>query len=147
MTDIAFHFNVADPVGYALRLLRKAYRSGAHVVVLGDKPLLTALDSVMWSDEAAEFLPHSQAAIVNTACLATSPIVLVDALRENSLHQDVLLNLQHPLPPTFAQFKRVIEIVSTEEVDRLAARNRWRFYASRGYSLSRHEAQSVSMHA
>ena len=143
MTDIAFHFNVTEPIGYTLRLLRKAYRSGAQVVVLGDTSVVNALDSLMWSSEATEFLPHCLTQSASTACLAASAVVLVDDLQTNSFYQDVLVNLQHRMPPAFAQFERVIEIVSNEEADRLAARERWRFYASRGYSMSRHEARTA----
>ena len=143
MTDIAFHFNVSEPIGYTLRLLRKAYRSGAQVVVFGDAPVVNALDGLMWSSEATEFLPHCLAQSASTACLAASPVVLVNDMQTNSFYQDVLVNLQRRMPPSFAQFARVIEIVSLEEADRLAARERWRFYASRGYSMSRHEARTA----
>ena len=33
MTDIAFHTGIGNPLDYACRLLRKAYRSGARVAV------------------------------------------------------------------------------------------------------------------
>jgi hypothetical protein len=36
MTEIAFHFNVPDKLAYSCRLLRKAYLSGARVVVTGE---------------------------------------------------------------------------------------------------------------
>ena len=59
-----------------------------------------------------------------------------------SVHHEVLLNLGHEPPAGFESFARLIEIVSTEDNDRAAARGRWKHYASRGYSIVRHEVSA-----
>ena len=50
---------------------------------------------------------------------------------------------QNPLaiamPRGFETFERLIELVSTHEADRAAARERWKGYAGRGYAIARHE--------
>ena len=38
MTEVAFHFNVPDKLGYACRLLRKAYAAGGPVGVVAAQP-------------------------------------------------------------------------------------------------------------
>jgi len=44
LTEVAFHTGIADPLDYACRLLRKAYRQGARVAVHAPAPLLDRLD-------------------------------------------------------------------------------------------------------
>ena len=41
--------------------------------------------------------------------------------------------------PAFETFERVLEVVSLDERDRRAARERWKAYARRGYPIRRHE--------
>jgi len=54
-------------------------------------------------------------------------------------HDDILLNLHTEQPPFFSRFHRLIEIVSAEENDRAAARERFRFYRDRGYEIHSHD--------
>ena len=58
MTEVTFHFNVPDRSGYACRLLRKATRSGAQVVVTAAAGELAGLDRLLWTFDPIEFLPH-----------------------------------------------------------------------------------------
>ena len=58
MTEITFHFNVPDRAGYACRLLRKATRSGARLVVTAPAAELAGLDRLLWTFDPIEFLPH-----------------------------------------------------------------------------------------
>jgi DNA polymerase-3 subunit chi len=53
----------------------------------------------------------------------------------------VLINLSNDVPPYFSRFKRVAELVSGEASQRSAARERYRFYKDRGYTLNTHEIQ------
>jgi DNA polymerase-3 subunit chi len=56
-------------------------------------------------------------------------------------HQQVLLNLDAPVPAGFERFERLIDIVTDDEADRQDARARWRHYADRGYAITRHQFQ------
>ena len=144
MTDIAFHFNVPDKLAYSCRLLRKAYLSGAPLVVTGAPEMLAELDQLLWTFSAAEFVPHYRAASASTSdtahgkALAASPVLLVESLRDCA-HHGVLVNLGSKVPDEFERFERFIEIVTTSDADRLAARHRWKHYADRGYALKRHD--------
>jgi DNA polymerase-3 subunit chi len=138
MTEVAFHFNVPDKLGYACRLLRKAAGSGAKVVVTGEADLLRALDTELWTFSALEFLPHCHAASADAQVLAASPIVLADAPRATP-HQEVLVNLGTRIPDGFERFERLIEVVTQEDEDRQQARARWKHYADRGYAIKRHD--------
>ena len=138
MTEVAFHFNVPDKLGYACRLLRKGAGSGAKVVVTGEADLLRALDTELWTFSALEFLPHCHAASADPQVLAASPIVLADAPRATP-HQEVLVNLGTRIPDGFERFERLIEVVTQDDEDRQQARARWKHYADRGYAIKRHD--------
>lgn len=140
MTEVGFHFNVRDRTGYACRLLRKAVRQGARVVVSAPAATLAALDRELWSFDAVEFIPHVllQGGAALPERLRATPVCLIEDA-SGAPHLDVLLNLGSEPAAGFESFARVIEIVSTDEADRLAGRARWKHYANRGYSIQRHE--------
>ena len=137
MTAIEFHVNVPDKLHYSYRLLRKAYRSGANAVVTATPELLLQLDKVLWSYSSTEFLPHcrSDSAVATTA---VTPILLAEQL-DVYPPGSVLINLGLQVPGGFERFERFIEVASSSEDDRLAARERWKHYRDRGYALKRHE--------
>ena len=58
MTEVEFHTGVADPLAYACRLLRKAYRSGVRVLVTAPPATLAALDRALWTFDERDFVPH-----------------------------------------------------------------------------------------
>lgn len=142
MTGIDFHFNTPDRVGYACRLLRKAVAArGAQVVVVGDPDVLGAIDLALWQLSPVDFIAHCDID-AEPGVLARSPVVL--AVRNDAPlpHRQVMLNLGAEVPPGFERFERLIDIVSNDEPDRLAARARWRHYADRGYAIVRHDFQA-----
>ena len=138
MTEVAFHFNVPTKLGYACRLVRKATGTGAKVVVTGEDELLQALDTELWTFSALEFIPHCHAASAEPQVLAASPVVLAEAPRD-APHHEVLVNLGARVPEGFERFERLIEVVTTADADRLQARARWKHYADRGYTITRHD--------
>ena len=142
MTEVAFHFNALDKVAYACRLLRKAVGSGAKVVVTAGANDLQTLDVALWTFAPLEFVPHCRAS-ANPAVLAASPVMLTDAVPA-APHQQVLVNLGDQVPDGFERFERLIEIVGTQDDDRLQARGRWKHYADRGYAITRHDLASRS---
>ena len=137
MTEVAFHFNVPDKLAYSCRLLRKAWGSGARVVLMAEPGMLDRLDQLLWTYSALEFLPHCQAS-ASAATLAASPVLLTTAL-EDCPHHDVLVNLGQAVPAGFERFERFIELVSSADEDRAAGRSRWKHYADRGYALKRYD--------
>jgi DNA polymerase-3 subunit chi len=138
VTEIAFHFNAPDKLGYVCRFARKALRHGARLVVLGDGAALSRLSPRLWSVSATDFLAHACES-EGAQMLAASPIILAEHL-QGLPHHDVLVNLTPQVPAEFERFARVVEIVSSgDEMDRQDARVRWRDYAARGFSIVRHD--------
>lgn len=137
MTEVAFHFNAPDKLGYACRLLRKAVGAGARVMVTGEPGTLRELDVALWTFAPLEFLPHCSAEAA-PATLAASPVVLAESVRA-APRQQVLVNLGAGVPEGFERFERLIEVVTADEGDRQDARRRWKHYVDRGYAITRHD--------
>ena len=137
MTEIAFHFNVPDKLAYSCRLLRKAYLSGARVVVTAEPEVLAQLDQWLWSFSPTEFVPHCRADAGEDS-VAVTPVLLAESLQDCA-HRGVLVNLGQGIPVEFERFERFIEVVARDDNDRLAARSRWKHYTNRGYAMKRHD--------
>lgn len=137
MTRIDFHSDVADKIAYTCRLTRKAWAAGCKVVVHStDAAQLQQLDDALWTFSVEDFVPHVMA---GDALAARTPVILAQGEQELP-HHEVLINLSPTTPQYFARFQRLLEIVAANEPDRLAGRERYRFYMERGYPLEHHVA-------
>lgn len=145
MTEISFHFNAPDKFNHACRLLRKACNAGHRVSVVGPAAALQQLDAALWTFSALDFIPHCFADAPQTV-QTKSAIVLgqVSTSEAVSPARQMLVNLDNTVPDGFERFERVIELVGTDEADRQSARARWKHYASRGYSMVRHDVSGAS---
>lgn len=141
MTEIAFHFNVADKLLYACRLLRKAYFSGAQMTVTAGPEILEELDQLLWSFSPTEFVPHCRGGY-RAGQIAGRSVLLVES-PVNCPHHGVLVNLGMDIPAEFEKFERFIEVVTQVGDERVAARTRWKHYADRGYAMQRHDVTAV----
>jgi DNA polymerase-3 subunit chi len=140
VTEVSFHFNVPDRTGYTCRLVRKAHRMGATVVLAGPASALAHFDRALWTFEDLEFLPHVMlrpGQAIEPRWRATRVWLAQDANQPG--HHDVLVNLGADPPAGFESFGKLVEIVSVDDAERTAARARWRHYASRGYPIQKHE--------
>lgn len=138
MTELAFHFGAPDKLAYTCRLLRKAVGSGAKVVLLADADALAKVDADLWAMSPTEFVPHAVAA-GGASVQNRSPLVLTTDLTQVPEQTGVLVNLTAAVPQGFERFARLIEVVSTDTEDRDQARQRWRHYTERGYTIIRHD--------
>jgi DNA polymerase III subunit chi len=139
MTRIDFHSNVPDKLAYACRLVRKARAGDFRVVLLtaADGRSLAALDEALWTFSELDFLPHVHAA---DPLAAGTPVILTDSDQAELPHHQILINLSGATPANFARFERMFEIVSTDEAEKVAGRERYRYYQQRGYPLTHHVA-------
>jgi DNA polymerase-3 subunit chi len=140
MTEISFHFNVADRSDYTCRFVRKARRHGASVVLTGPAQTLAHFDRALWTFDELEFLPHVllRAGEAIPERLRDTGVWLAPQAGDAPQHE-VLVNLGSDPPAGFESFEKVVEIVSTDPDDRASARERWKHYAARGYAIRRHE--------
>lgn len=134
MTRIDFHSNVPDKIAYACRLTRKALAAQHRIVLLTDDAAqLAQLDSAMWTFSATDFLPHVAA---GDPLQAVTPIILADSDDAELPHHDLLVNLSRRLPAQAQRFQRVIEVVSAEQDDAAAGRQRYVAYKQQNYPLT-----------
>jgi DNA polymerase-3 subunit chi len=139
MTEVAFHFNAPDKLGYACRLLRKAYLRGARVVVLVEEGDRAALDVALWTMVVGEFIPHSGPADPPHVQVRSAIHIASEVSARNGA--TVLVNLRAGMPAGYEQFARVIEVVTGDENDRWNARERWKSYKAQGIEPQRHDLQ------
>ena len=138
MTEIDGHYNMPDKIGYACRLLRKAVAAhGARLVVVADGALLDTLDQALWKLSPTDFVAHCRAGDAPHV-VERSPVLLADGGDGQLPDRPILVNLGAELPPRFERFERLIDIVGSEEADKLAGRARWRHYKDRGYAIRTH---------
>lgn len=132
MTKIDFHSNIADKLNYVCRLVRKARHAECQIIIFDtNQAFLSELDRELWTFSKTDFLPHVYA---NDPLANQSPIILQYNEKAELPHQDILINLHHETPAFFNVFKRVFEIVSSEEQDVLAGRQKYRHYQHLGIS-------------
>ncbi len=141
MTELAFHFGAPDKLAYTCRLLRKAVGSGAQVVLVADAETLSQIDADLWALSPTEFVPHVVVSADGPG-YSRSPLVLVSDPAQVPQQTGVLVNLTDAVPEGFERFARVIEVVSTDAGDRDLARQRWRHYTERGYTITQHDLTS-----
>lgn len=141
MTRIDFHSNVPDKIAYSCRLIRKARAANFNVVVLaGSRNDLTTLDELLWTFSELEFLPH---VVAGDPLAGSTPIILTDNDGAELPHHQILINLSQSTPGHFARFERMFEIISSDDADTVAGRERYRFYQQRGYPLTHHVADKT----
>lgn len=134
MTRIDFHSNVPDKIVYACRLVRKARVADCRIVLYtNDRADLATLDQALWTFSELDFLPHVMA---SDPLAASTPIILTDDDSAELPHHQVLINLSTGTPAHFARFERMFEIISSDDADKAAGRDRYRFYQQRGYPLT-----------
>jgi len=146
VAKVDFHSQVKDKVHYACRLIRKIISLSSEkdpfqtIVVLGSHEVLTELNEKLWTFSTDDFLPHC---FMDEDAFELCPIILVDLADQHRImeltHQDVLIHLgQDALEniEAFVQrYKRVVEVVSMENNDLLAGRERYKKYRTLGLEL------------
>lgn len=121
---------------YTCRLTEKAVQQGHRVYINTESAVqLLQLDDLLWTFRAGSFLPH---AVDDGDDRGESPVLLGHNREPRNSH-DVLVNLSNEVPPFFSHFNRVAELVGGNDAQRAEARERYRFYKDRGYTLKTHE--------
>lgn len=134
MTRVEFIFNVPDKLAKTAELCERAVAKGRQLTIFTqDDAMSSVLQHLLWQQSTTSFLPSS---LPDDVMSQFSPVVL-DATGENLMQDDVLINLQAEYPPFFSRFRYLVELVGHEEVDKAAARVRFKFYRDRGYEIKR----------
>lgn len=135
MTRIHFYHGARDRVDAAAAWLRQACEEGKRVLVyVPDAEAASRLDHQLWIHPATGFVPHCG---VESSLAAETPILIAQRLDAvgDLPHDQHLLNLGDDIPPGFARFEALVEVVSADEQVRTPARQRFKFYRERGYEI------------
>ena len=112
------------------QLCQKAYDSQQLTLLLTRDPQQSQLlDQKLWTFRDDSFLPHDNEEVEGLA----TPILIHDN-PDPGTNRQLLINLSTTVPTYFAQFERVIELVTEE--NRQQAREHYSFYKERGYPLN-----------
>jgi len=118
------------------RLVEKAFHKQHNIYIhAASSEQANHLDDLLWTFNQGSFLPHD---IVNQDRKSNAPITIgyQDAPQ---IDYDVMINLSEEIPSFFSRFTRVAEVVDRTTNARNQARERYRFYRDRGYTLDTHE--------
>jgi DNA polymerase-3 subunit chi len=108
--------------------------------MVGEKVDLKKLDEILWTFSATDFLPHC---FIDDEAAIDTPILLADDFLSPALsqlpHADVLIHLgmrmPSDVPGLLARFPRIVEVVTINEAERLAGRERYKAYRDLGHEL------------
>lgn len=132
MTQVFFYHGATDKIAAACALLSGAYAKKKPMLVYAlDNTVASSVDRMLWTHSALSFVPHCRA---DSPLAAETPILITDNL-ETIAQDERLMNLSQEIPPGFSRFESLIEVVGQEESDRMAARDRVKFYKDRGYEV------------
>ena len=132
MTQIFFYHNAADRIASAAVLIGKAcMQKKAMLIFAPDAEIASALDRQLWTHPPTGFIPHVRS---DSPLAAETPVLITDNL-DAPPQNDRLVNLSAEIPPGFSSFTSVIEVVGQREEERLAGRERVKFYKDRGYEI------------
>ena len=141
MTRVEFFFNVRDKQQKIADLSEKFLSKGLKLMVfVSNAEVVAATQNYLWQ-QTTSFLPS----LSLSDELANVTPIIVDYQRDHLVHDEVLINFQHPHPPFFSRFKRLVEIVGIDEADKDQARMRYKFYRDRGYQISVYDESKPSV--
>jgi DNA polymerase-3 subunit chi len=146
MARIDFHSNVSDKLEYVCRLTRKIWSATPegqpvrNIVIVGDRADLKKLDELLWTFSSSDFLPHC---FITDEAAPETPVVLSENFAKSSLntipHADVMIHLgmkmPEDVPGLVERFPRIVEVVTVNEAECLAGRERYKAYRALGHEL------------
>lgn len=148
--EVSFHTGVAEPVGHALRLIRKALSQGLRVLTVGPAEQLAVLDEVLWTAEPAGFVPHARVGpgaspaptptmIHRASVVLVEPQVFEGRAGATAIHGlQVLINLGADVQASTTGCSKVIEVVGLTDEARSVGQARWRAYRQAGLQPTHH---------
>ena len=154
MARVDFHSQVGDKLTYTCRLVRKIFSLASasepikKIVIVGSVVDIDQLNQRLWGFSSEDFLPHC---LIDEESAEFTPILLATTYDEDQFqnipHQDVFIHLGQDFLEGIEQitnrFDRVIEVVSLEENEVAAGRQRYKQYRSMGVELFNHDQKGA----
>jgi DNA polymerase-3 subunit chi len=122
---------------FACRLAEKAVEQGKRVYMqTGSTTEAQRLDELLWTFNDRSFLPHE--IVSNTAPSHARVMVTLGDGPAPPGHRELLINLTDTLPSE-PSHERIAEIVDLDPERKRLARERYKQYRERGFSLESHD--------
>ena len=129
MTQVFFYHGASDKIAAACALLSGAYAKKKPMLVFASgNEIANNIDRMLWTHSALSFIPHCRA---DSPLASDTPIQITNSL-DQPFQTERLMNLSLQMPPDFARFESLIEVVGQDDSDRSAARDRVRQYKEQG---------------
>ena len=139
MSDVVFHYGVADKWDYAIRLVRKAVRSGFRVRVVLAPAEMANFSARLWAMAPTGFSAHCDDQ-APASLKRRSPVILGTTGESDEPEVAVLLNLTDDMPESPQRYEKILEVITTDPQDRQQGRIRKRAYDSARYPVAMHDA-------
>jgi DNA polymerase-3 subunit chi len=120
---------------FLCRLVDKAYQLQQQIYIhASSHEEAQRVDELLWTFRDTSFIPHQQI----TSEYPADPMLTVTIAtnKPKRLIADILFNLSYEVPAYFAEFTRIIEIVSKEEKNQ--SRKKYKFYKAQNCQLTLH---------
>lgn len=141
MDQVEFHTGIDDQADFVSRLLGKAYRQGARVLVTADDGLQERISRLLWAGNERDFIAHVRLARCTAAQAARTPLWLAPSAQNLPNEPVVVVNAGAPAPADLQRLQRLIEVVSADPDEAAAGRLRWRQYKAAGLQVHHHAAK------
>ncbi len=140
MTRIIFYSNLANKQITLMVLLQQALEKRHQVTILTENEQAAgATSDAMWKSSAIGFMPN----VLSSHVLAEETPIVIDWQEKVLFQDDILINLTQQQLVSFSRFRELIELVGSDEDDKLAARQRYKFYRDRGYEIKHVEQERL----
>jgi len=124
-----------EPLLLVCELAKRGYAANLPILILArDNAQAEALDDLLWSFDAEEYLPHQIVGMDegddDTPILIATPDMDIPA-------RTLLINLRDAAPT--GSFERVLEVVPADPAARGPLRERWKHYQALGFEVNKHD--------
>ncbi len=125
---------------FACRKIEAFYLNGTPVFVrTADAKHTRILDDLLWTFRGGSFVPHE---VLDPARPPQSPVVILESTWPET-DSGVVINLADGVVPTASGITNILEIVDGDAISKAQARERYRQYRERGYSLQTEHVDSA----
>ena len=122
---------------YACKLAEQAFAAGTRMYLRTATPAESvALDELLWTYSDRAFLPHEIA--TNGAPLHARVAAVIGTDVAPSGYRQLLINTAAAMPDDAAEFEQIAEVVDGDPGRKQLARERFRQYRERGWTLESH---------
>ena len=126
-----------EPLLLICELAKRAYAANLPTLILArDAAQAEALDDLLWSFDADEYLPHQIAGLDEGDEDDICP-VLIASPDTDIPARPLLVNLRDAAPA--GSYERVLEVVPADESARGPLRERWKHYQALGFDVTKHD--------